>query len=62
MATPNPNALVGEGGRVAVPKQPKRVLPKRPRGGKVDPGALAAFLSRKKYAAHGMSAVDRSGG
>ena len=61
MAKPNPKAPLGEGGRFAALKQsiearnrtgPKRpaVAAKRPGGGKIeDPGALSAFLGRKKY-------------
>lgn len=61
MARPNKKAPVGEGGRFAALKQsieqrnqtgPKRpaVAAKRPGGGKIEnPGALSAFLGRKKY-------------
>ena len=74
MAKPNKNAPVGEGGRFAAltqsieqrnKKGPKRpaVAAKRPGGGKVDnPGALAAFLGRKKYGKakfQGMAAAGR---
>ena len=61
MARPNKNAPVGEGGRFAAltqsieqrnkngPKKPA-VAAKRPGGGKItNPGALAAFIGRKKY-------------
>ena len=61
MARPNRKAPVGEGGRFAAltqsieernrkgPKRPS-VAAKRPGGGKIEnPGALAAFLGRKKY-------------
>lgn len=44
MAEPNPRAPVGEGGRFAALKQ-KLVR----RGDIEDPGALAAFVGRKKY-------------
>ena len=61
MAKPNKEAPLGEGGRFAALKQsietrnkkgPKKpaVAAKRPGGGKIDnPGALAAFIGRKKY-------------
>lgn len=74
MARPNTNAPVGEGGRFAAltqsieqrnkkgPKKPA-VAAKRPGGGKIDnPGALAAFIGRKKYGKaqfQGMAAAGR---
>ena len=76
MARPNRKAPLGEGGRFAALTQsieernrkgPKRssVAAKRPGGGKIEnPGALAAFLGRKKYGGakfQKMAAAGRKG-
>lgn len=60
MAKPNAKAPLGEGGRFAVLKSK---LAKRP--GVEDPGALSAWIGKKKYGAKkmaSMAAKGRSGG
>jgi len=56
MATPNPNAPLGQGGRFAALKQS---LAKKP--GVNNPGALAAAIGRKKYGAKKMSSMAANG-
>lgn len=73
MARPNRKAPVGEGGRFAALKEsieernrkgPKRpsVAAKRPGGGKIEsPGALSAFLGRRKYGSEKFAKMAAAG-
>lgn len=54
MAQPNANAAPGQGGRFAALKSK---LGKRK--GVSNPGALAAFIGRKKYGKAGFSALSK---
>lgn len=55
-AKPNPNAPLGEGGRFAALKQ--KLSHRR---GVTDPGALAAYIGRKKYGAKRFAALSAGG-
>lgn len=55
MATPNPNAPVGQGGRFAALQQ------KLGNQGASNPGALAAYIGRKKYGDKGMQRMAAVG-
>lgn len=54
-AKPNPKAPLGQGGRFAAVKQ--EVAAK----GATNPGALAAWIGRKKYGAKKMAAMSAAG-
>jgi len=59
MAKANAKAPVGQGGKFAAMKQR---LAKQKGDKKVeDPGAMAAFIGRKKYGPHQMAMMARAG-
>jgi hypothetical protein len=55
MAKPNSKAPLGQGGRFAALKQ------KLAKKGAKNPGALAAFIGRKKYGAKKFNAMAKKG-
>ncbi len=55
MAKPNMKAPLGQGGRFAAMKQ---MLAKK---GAKDPGALAAYIGRKKYGAKKFASLAKKG-
>ena len=56
MAKPNKNAPLGEGGRFAAMKKKMAAKP-----GVTDPGALSAFIGRKKYGGKKMASMAAKG-
>lgn len=56
MAKPNPKAKLGEGGRFAALKTKLGTRP-----GVENPGALAAFIGRKKYGKQGFQKLASKG-